>query len=133
MGGTSSGIYSIFVSALAQSFLKTNRKVGPYEVNGVNLAVSLTDALTSLFKYTKARKGDKTLDTLEPFVKEFGITHDLIMARKAAVDGAESTRKLAAKLGSASYILKSECGLPDPCANCLAAFIDGFITSFENC
>lgn len=122
-----------FSFCLTTKFPQNKSKVGPYEVNRVNLAVSLTDALTSLFKYTKAIKGDKTLvDTLEPFVKEFGITHVLIMARKATVDRAESTRKLAAKLGGASYILKSGYGLPDQGAIGLAAFIDGFITRFEN-
>lgn len=139
MGGTSGAIYSIFVNALAQSFLFTNRKVGPYEVDRVNLAASSKDALASLSKYTKARKGDKTLvDALDPFVKEFEITNDPIKARKAAIDGAESTRKLTAKFGRASYVLQGEFkefenegGLPDPGAIGLAALIDGFISSFE--
>lgn len=40
MGGTSGGLYSIFISALAQSFLGRNPKEGPYEVNRKNLAPS---------------------------------------------------------------------------------------------
>lgn len=141
MGGTSGGIYSIFINALAQSFLSRNLKEGPYEVDRINLGMSLEDALMSLFKYTRAREGDRTLvDALEPFVKEFGITHDLLKAKKAVVDGAEYTRKLTAKFGRASYVsenefkeFESEGGLPDPGAVGLAALIEGFVTSFEKC
>lgn len=61
MGGTSGGLYSIFISALAQSFLSRNRKEGPYEINRKNLAATLEDALVSLFIYTRARTGDTTI------------------------------------------------------------------------
>ncbi|CUM64541.1 uncharacterized protein PRCAT00002147001 [Priceomyces carsonii] len=139
MGGTSGGIYSIFISALAQSYMNMNRKEGPFEVSRRNLAKSLEEALLSLFIYTQARTGDRTLvDALEPFITEIGKTHDLKKAKKAAIDGAESTRKLTAKFGRASYVsenefkkFESEGGLPDPGAIGLAALIDGLITSFE--
>lgn len=140
MGGTSGGIYSIFISALAQSYISKNRKEGPFEVNRINLAESLKDALVSLFRYTRARTGDRTLiDSLEPFVKEIGKTFDLTKAKNAALDGAENTRKLKAKFGRASYVsetefkeFENEGGLPDPGAVGLAALVEGLVTSFEN-
>lgn len=138
MGGTSGGIYSIFISALSQSYLNANQVKGAFEVNLDNLAESLKFALTSLFKYTRARSGDRTLvDVLEPFVDELNSTRDLLLAKTAAVKGAEKTRKLKAKFGRASYVseeefkeFESEGGLPDPGAVGLAALIEGFVDSF---
>lgn len=139
MGGTSGGIYSIFISALAQSYIRKNRKEGAFEVNRINLAKSLKDALTSLFRYTQARTGDRTLiDSLEPFIREIGNTFDFTKAKMAAMDGAENTRKLTAKFGRASYVsetefkeFQNEGGLPDPGAVGLAALVEGLVTSFE--
>lgn len=140
MGGTSGGIYSIFISALSQEYLNLNQREGALEVNLDNLAISLKSALASLFKYTRARSGDRTLvDVLQPFVEELNATHDLHSANQAALNGAENTRKLKAKFGRASYVseeefkeFESEGGLPDPGAVGLAALISGFIDSFKS-
>ncbi|ODV85308.1 hypothetical protein CANARDRAFT_28573 [[Candida] arabinofermentans NRRL YB-2248] len=140
MGGTSGGLYSIFISALAKSLKEKELKDGKYEVTTYNLSIALNDALESLYKYTRARVGDRTLiDALAPFVETFLATKgDLNKANVACNDGAESTRKLKAKFGRASYVgeeefkqFEAEGGLPDPGAIGLAALIDGFAEAYS--
>ncbi|KAH3661821.1 hypothetical protein OGAPHI_005999 [Ogataea philodendri] len=140
MGGTSGGLYSIFISALAKSLKEKELKDGGYEVTPPILATALKDALDSLYKYTRARVGDRTLiDALAPFVETFASTKgDLNKANKAAHEGAESTRKLKAKFGRASYVseeefkpFEAEGGLPDPGAIGLAALVDGFAEAYS--
>ncbi|GME89831.1 hypothetical protein B5S29_g4131 [[Candida] boidinii] len=139
MGGTSGGLYSIFISGLAKSLKDREISKGGYEVTKQNMSESLFDAMQALFKYTRARTGDRTLvDALEPFVNTFKETNDFNKASIAAHDGAESTRKLKAKFGRASYVsedefkqFESEGGLPDPGAIGLAALINGFELAFN--
>ncbi|CDK29529.1 unnamed protein product [Kuraishia capsulata CBS 1993] len=138
MGGTSGGLYSIFLSSLAKSFKHTEKAKGGFQVTLPVMAAALNDALESLFKYTRARTGDRTLiDGLEPFVRTLSKTNDLGKANQAAFEGSESTRKLDAKFGRASYVAKeefeqfeSEGGLPDPGAVGFAALIDGFTKAY---
>lgn len=98
-------------------------------------AGSLHNALyQGLYKYTRARVGGRTLiDALEPFVNTFNDTLNFSKAVQAAIDGSESTRKLAAKFERASYVSEQEFkqfdeegGLPDPGAIGLATLIAGF-------
>ncbi|GME86030.1 unnamed protein product [[Candida] boidinii] len=139
MGGTSGGLYSIFISGLAKSLKERETSKGGYEVTKQDMSESLYDAMQALFKYTRARTGDRTLvDALEPFVNTFKETSDLNKASIAAHDGAESTRKLEAKFGRASYVSEdefkqfdSEGGLPDPGAIGLAALINGFELAYN--
>lgn len=79
------------------------------------------------------------MDALIPFVETFKSTGDINKAAQAAHDGAESTRKLAAKFGRASYVAEeefrrfdSEGGLPDPGAIGLAALINGFVSAYQS-
>ncbi|KAI0462370.1 hypothetical protein LJB42_003861 [Komagataella kurtzmanii] len=138
MGGTSGGLYSIFISALAKSLKEKELSEGAYTLTLETISGSLQAALQSLFKYTRARTGDRTLiDALEPFVKEFAKSKDLKLANKAAHDGAEATRKFEAKFGRASYVaeeefkqFESEGGLPDPGAIGLAALISGITDAY---
>ncbi|KAI5949036.1 DAK2 [Candida theae] len=126
MGGTSGGIYSIFLTALVQH-LKVAEKVDHETV-----ANAFHNALhEGLFKYTKARIGGRTLvDTLQPFVDTFQDTKDLSKAVEAARKGCEETKNLEASFGRASYVdkkeLEAEGGIPDPGAVGLLALIQGF-------
>lgn len=126
MGGTSGGIYSIFLTSLVQN-LKTADKV-----DNELVADAFHKALyDGLFKYTKARVGGRTLvDTLQPFVDTFKDTKDLAKAVDAARKGCEETKNLEASFGRASYVDKKEFeaegGIPDPGAVGLLALIEGF-------
>lgn len=138
MGGTSGGIYSIFLNALAQGLKQSGS--GTASLSGEIFAKSLPFALESLYKYTAARKGDRTLiDALAPFVETMNQTNgDFAAAVEAAQAGSESTRKLAAKFGRASYVSEeefkqfdSEGGLPDPGAVGLAALLTGALSAYK--
>lgn len=127
MGGTSGGLYSIFLTALVKS-LKSS-----VEINIETVAEALNSAMyDGLFKYTKARVGGRTLvDTLQPFVDSLKKSGDLKEALKSAQAGCESTKKLQASFGRASYVnedeFKAEGGIPDPGAVGLLAIIEGFL------
>lgn len=134
MGGTSGGIYCVFISGIAHSFID-QEKAGGFAVDSESMATALTAALTTLEKYTKARVGDRTLmDALIPFVETFASTKDLKMATEAAVKGAESTRALSANFGRSSYvsdeILQTDGGIPDPGSIGLAAILTGFTQAY---
>lgn len=127
MGGTSGGIYSIYLTALVQNLQKSE------DVSVPALAKAFHSALyDGLFKYTKARVGGRTLvDTLQPFCDELHKTADLKLAVENAKKGCDATRDLQAKFGRASYVdeeeFKSEDGgIPDPGAVGLLAIIEGF-------
>jgi dihydroxyacetone kinase len=138
MGGTSGGLYSIFISSMGSYLKKQEDSRGSFEVTEKDFADTLEAGLNGLQKYTRARVGDRTLmDTLIPFVETFKSTTDLNKAVWAANEGSESTRKLAAKFGRASYVAEeefhkfdSEGGLPDPGAIGLAALIQGFAKGY---
>lgn len=125
MGGTSGGIYAIFLT----SFAKNLQQAKSIDVKLVSKALS--DALyEGLFKYTKARKGGRTLvDTLQPFVDTLVETGDVDKLVKAAKDSCDNTAKLQAKFGRASYVNEEEFagGVPDPGAVGLLAIIQGFL------
>lgn len=126
MGGTSGGIYSIYLTALVKNIQQAK------EVSIALIATALYDALyDGLFKYTKARVGGRTLvDTLQPFVDALKESNDVDAAVAAAKKGCEATKDLQAKFGRASYVddseFKTEGGIPDPGAVGLFAIIEGF-------
>lgn len=133
MGGTSGGLYSIYLSALAQGV----RDSGDKELTAETFKKASNVALDALYKYTRARPGYRTLiDALQPFVEALKAGKGPRAAAQAAYDGAEKTRKMDALVGRASYVAKeelrkldSEGGLPDPGAVGLAALLDGFVTA----
>lgn len=138
MGGTSGGLYSIYLNALAQG-LKENSNGHTALSTGI-FAKASSFALGALYTYTAARKGDRTLiDALAPFVETLNSSNgDFAAAVKAAQDGAESTRKQHAKFGRASYVseeefkhFESEGGLPDPGAVGLAALLSGALSAYQ--
>lgn len=129
MGGTSGGIYSIFLTALV------NEMQDEKSLDLDSLAKAFHNALyNGLFKYTKARVGGRTLiDTLQPFVDSLSKEHDLDAALKAAKDGCESTKKLKAKFGRASYVDESQFkgGIPDPGALGVLCLLEGYISAYK--
>lgn len=145
MGGTSGGLYAIYLSSLAQG-LHSVAKDEPLSVAAIAKASPI--ALKSLHNYTRATEGDRTLmDALEPFVKTLTAEVEqgskpadaLAAAVAAARKGAENTRKLEAKFGRASYVAQeeldqfnSEGGLPDPGAIGLACLLEGFLQGYKN-
>lgn len=126
MGGTSGGIYAIYLT----SFAKNLQQAKSIDVKLV--AKAMSDALyEGLFKYTKARKGGRTLvDTLEPFVDTLVETGDVDKLVEAAKASCDNTAKLQAKFGRASYVNEEEFagGVPDPGAVGLLAIIQGFLS-----
>lgn len=128
MGGTSGGIYSIFLTSFGHYLNEKNT----FDVESV--ADSLQSALyDGLFNYTKARSGGRTLiDTLQPFVDTLVETKSWEKALNSAKDGCEGTRKLAAQFGRASYVDEEQFhdedggNIPDPGAVGLLAIIEGW-------
>jgi dihydroxyacetone kinase len=127
MGGTSGGIYSIYLTALVQNLQKAQ------DVTVPTLAKAFYSALyDGLFKYTNARTGGRTLvDTLQPFCDELKKSGNLKLAVETAKNGCNATRDLQAKFGRASYVDEEEFkseegGIPDPGAVGLLALIEGF-------
>lgn len=135
MGGTSGGLYCIYLSALASGIRESKEK----QLDLKAFAFASKSALDVLYKYTKARKGGRTLiDALEPFVEALSNGSSFEEAVQAAEDGANSTRKLDAKFGRASYVSKEELrslddegGLPDPGAIGLAELLKGFLSAYK--
>lgn len=121
MGGTSGGIYSIYLTAVCQYLQKSP------DTSAKSVSKVLYQALyEGLFKYTKARIGGRTLvDTLQPFVDQFYALQDFSKAVEAAEEGCKNTSKLAAKFGRSSYVDKTD-EIPDPGAVGLLALIKGF-------
>lgn len=125
MGGTSGGIYAIYLTSVAKNL----QQAKSIDVKLVGKALS--DALyEGLFKYTKARKGGRTLvDTLQPFVDTLVEIGDVDQLVEAAKESCDNTAKLQAKFGRASYVNEEEFagGVPDPGAVGLLAIIQGFL------
>lgn len=127
-GGTSGGIFSIFISGLSKGIITHSHRSQP--VDCAVFGKALEDALSTLYKYTRARPGDSTLiDALEPFVKEFVKSNDLHKAVEAASQGAKLTCSFEAKYGRASYVGDST-KIPDPGAIGLVEFLKGIESSF---
>lgn len=133
MGGTSGGLYSIYLSALAKGI----RDSGDDKLTAETFKRASQVALDALYKYTRARPGYRTLiDALQPFVQTLNAGKGPRSAAKAAHEGAEKTRKMEALVGRASYVAKeelkkldSEGGLPDPGAVGLAALLDAIVSA----
>lgn len=102
MGGTLGAILYIFVKSLLNH---TINNLGSGESTDKVFAKSLDEAIETLKDFTKAREGHRTvMDVLIPFVRSFNETLNIKEAVKVAEDSAEGTRKLAPKLGRATYV-----------------------------
>ena len=68
-------------------------------------AKAVTTALSNLQRYTPALEGDRTvMDVFIPFAKSMGSTGSFQQAVQAAVQAAESTKKMTPRLGRATYV-----------------------------
>lgn len=107
MGGTSGGLYSIFFNALAVGIKANSRGEGQKcVVDADTWAKGLDQALTTLYKYTRARSPSRTLiDPLSAFILTLTLTPtDFSSAVEAAKGSAEATVYLDAKAGRAAYV-----------------------------
>jgi dihydroxyacetone kinase len=125
MGGTSGGLYSIYLSALGTALKHADSS----SMSESLFSQAASEALHSLYKYTRARIGDRTLiDALAPFVDACKDGQSFEQAVAAAQAGAESTKLLEAKFGRASYVSRKELvEIPDPGAFGLSALLTGFL------
>lgn len=126
MGGTSGGIYYIFITAFAQSV----KEQKPETLDMKAAAAAAKAALESLFKYSKARVGDRTLvDALQPFVDTLYETGNVSKAVEAADTGMKKTAELQAKAGRAAYVQQDSLvdqNIPDPGAYGLVELLKGW-------
>lgn len=127
MGGTSGGLYSIFISGCLSGLLKESNSDSNKEVDSTLLSTVLNNGLDVLFKYTKAREGDSTMiDALEPFIRKFKDTNgDFKSAFEAAEQGMNKTAEYQAKFGRASYVGESSTKYADPGAVGVVEFLKG--------
>ncbi|CAO1612496.1 unnamed protein product [Jaminaea pallidilutea] len=125
-GGTSGAIYELYIAGMVQAFssMQSNAPAGIKEWSS-----AASTALESLFKFTPARKGMRTLvDSLIPFVETLQQTQDLSKAVQAAQEGRDSTKKMVPKLGRSVYQGEGNqemFAIPDPGAEALAAVVLG--------
>lgn len=104
MGGTLGAIIFIFLKAVINNIellINETPNISPVDAFSDSLEVGLT----TLYDYTKARVGHRTvMDVLIPFVESFKSSQDIIKAVQVAHQAAEDTRKLKPKLGRATYV-----------------------------
>lgn len=117
MGGTLGGILGIFFVSL-RAAVEKNIELASSRGPVALWAAALSTALESLRRYTPAKVGDRTvMDTLIPLAETMskaGFDDGV----RAAVQGAEATRKMVPKLGRATYVGAASSGHqelpPDP-------------------
>ncbi|EEB09141.1 dihydroxyacetone kinase Dak1 [Schizosaccharomyces japonicus yFS275] len=124
MDGTSGALYAIFFHSFAKGVSEKVQELK--KVDTEVWAAACRIALDTLYRYTPARVGDRTMcDALIPFVDEYAKSHDVHKAAKAAEEGTEKTKTMKAKLGRAVYV-GDELTVPDPGAVGVASIIKGF-------
>ncbi|KAJ1650298.1 hypothetical protein IWQ61_008864 [Dispira simplex] len=150
MGGTSGGLYGILLDSLA-AHIQTAHQDRPIDTQrGLSLGDwthCLKAALTTLQRYTSARRGHRTLmDVLIPFVEALesavadGTTSNLEALQRAveaARLGVEATKTMVPRRGRATYIGDQAGGdldkysIPDPGAYGLYKLFEGFSQAFD--
>ncbi|KAK6462017.1 Dak1 domain-containing protein [Scheffersomyces coipomensis] len=104
MGGTLGAIIFIFMKSVINKIEDLLKEDPSQNVNQV-FATALPFGLETLYSYTKARTGHRTvMDVLIPFVNCFNETQDTNRAIQVAYNAAEGTRRLRPKLGRATYV-----------------------------
>uniref|UniRef100_A0A8C5B3G8 Triokinase/FMN cyclase n=1 Tax=Gadus morhua TaxID=8049 RepID=A0A8C5B3G8_GADMO len=123
MGGSSGGIYSLFLTAAAGHLTEGLSHAGAW-ANAVHAGIQ------AMMRYGGAEPGDRTMVKVKaaPSGGEMAV---LQAAVKAAELGAESTRDLRARAGRASYIAAERVTLPDPGAVAVAAILRAVLESLE--
>ncbi|KAI9502529.1 Dak1 domain-containing protein [Coemansia spiralis] len=130
MGGTSGIIYCLFLDGLAQQL----RALNVSDNNSLTPKIwgkAMIEALDTLFQYTTARAGHRTLiDALQPFAQTLADSGDLNAALGAAIKGANATAKMQPKRGRAVYVQQKE-SAADAGAVGLVAVLKGIVASFQ--
>ncbi|KAF3766709.1 dihydroxyacetone kinase [Cryphonectria parasitica EP155] len=104
MGGTLGGILGIFFVSLRHA-IERNVSAGQTKDAAQIWGRSLSAALEQLSKYTPAKVGDRTvMDTLIPFAEAIQNVGTFDEGVLAATKGADATRKMAPRLGRATYV-----------------------------
>lgn len=124
MDGTSGALYAIFINALVNSLLSSEKET---KISVGTWAAALKKSCDALSRYTPARPGDRTLiDALHPFVEKLEKTGDVKPAASAAAKAAEATKGMEPSLGRSVYVGGSGYKeVPDPGAYGLACFFLG--------
>ncbi|KAK4058105.1 hypothetical protein OIO90_000844 [Microbotryomycetes sp. JL221] len=130
MGGTSGGLYSIFMSALAKGLLTAADENKQDKATAEVWARALELALNTLYQYTRARPPSRTLvDPLAAFVITFGSDpQNFNNAFDAAKEATEATKDLEAKAGRAAYVDKDvvkDAAVPDAGAVGVLKLLEG--------
>jgi len=127
---------------LGSFFLGVSESIGSgNELDARSLAEAFEAGVAALTQQSRAHVGDKTmLDSLVPAVEAVRQTAEagqsiedaLRAAAVAAEKGAESTKKLVAKVGRAKYLGEKTLGAQDPGATTVSLLFKGFHEGLEN-
>ncbi|WVQ71012.1 dihydroxyacetone kinase [Cryptococcus sp. DSM 104548] len=132
MGGTSGALYSIFFAGLGKG-LRDQAVAGAKATSSEVWSKAAADALTTLYKYTRARPPSRTLvDPLEAFIASLA-SKGLLSAAEDALAAADKTKELVAKAGRGAYVNQEDLKkreVPDPGAWGIWRIVDG-IRGFE--
>jgi len=108
-GGASGSLFAQVIAALDKA------------ANGADLAEALDNAATRIATLGQAKPGEKTmLDALIPAAA----ANDAQQAARAAADGRDATREMAAKRGRAKYVEGAGVGHIDAGATSVAELLD---------
>ncbi len=137
-GGATGPLFGTFFTSMGEAIGAMGDaidQVNNEELDASALAAAFGAGLEGVFKYTKARRGDKTMiDALEPAVvaaKEAAdgggtATATLEAAAAAAEQGAAATEEMQARFGRAKNMGEKSKGNKDPGATSVALIFKGF-------
>ncbi|WWC58427.1 dihydroxyacetone kinase [Kwoniella dejecticola CBS 10117] len=132
MGGTSGALYSIFFAGLGKA-LRDAANAGNKQTTPQVWSGAAESALTTLYKYTRARPPSRTLvDPLEAFITSLS-SKGLNASAEDAKTAAEKTKELVAKAGRGAYVNQEDLKkreVPDPGAWGIWRIVDG-LRGFE--
>ncbi|WRT63983.1 dihydroxyacetone kinase [Kwoniella shivajii] len=132
MGGTSGALYSIFFAGLGKA-LRDQSTSGENKTTLKVWSKASEEALTTLYKYTRARPPSRTLvDPLEAFIASLP-SKGLSGAADDAHAAADKTKELVAKAGRGAYVNQEDLKkreVPDPGAWGIWRIVDG-LRGFE--
>ncbi|KAG0005254.1 hypothetical protein BGZ79_006001 [Entomortierella chlamydospora] len=130
MGGTSGIIYCLFLDGLAQQL----HKLGVTDNSSLSpklWGTAMLGALDTLYQYTTARPGHRTLiDAMQPFANTLSETGDIRAALNAAEAGAKATATMKPKRGRAVYVGEKD-GVADAGAVGLVAILKGITQALQ--
>ncbi|KAG0375621.1 hypothetical protein BGX24_008855 [Mortierella sp. AD032] len=125
MGGTSGIIYCLFLDGLSQQLHQILKDNKDKSLSAKVWGKAMLGALETLYQYTTARPGHRTLiDALQPFASTLEETGDIKAALEAADAGAKATATMKPMRGRAVYVGQND-GLADAGAAGLVAVLTG--------